>query len=285
MIRDLEKNAADESLPLNCIAFLDRGYVRKEPYGVVLILGTWNYPINLSLQPLVGALAAGNCVILKPSEVAPTCAALMAKLLPRYIDNVSIVISLAVKCSPLLLLTNWQENLSHVHLDGITCHTCISIHFSGMLPSGLRWCGRDTTVVIAKIRLYFLYWLGYGRTDCCHCSGSARDAGHTWIGRKKVKLLFWCCYYRQQHSHYLCMSSYNNNNSCKFYHAWIFVNKYFIIYISVRLFYPRSPCYIDNDADFRMAAKRILWGKVMNLGMTCIAPDCKWTPVTHFRKK
>ncbi len=48
-----------------------RGWVEYEPYGTVLIIGAWNFPFALTLGPAVGAIAAGNTVVLKPSEVAP----------------------------------------------------------------------------------------------------------------------------------------------------------------------------------------------------------------------
>ncbi|KAG0043791.1 hypothetical protein BGZ83_011020 [Gryganskiella cystojenkinii] len=66
---------------------MDGPHVRKEPLGVVLIIGAWNYPLNLLLCPAVGAIAAGNTVLLKPSEVAPHTAALITKLLPVYLDS------------------------------------------------------------------------------------------------------------------------------------------------------------------------------------------------------
>ena len=53
----------------------------KEPLGKVLIISPWNYPILLSLQPLIGAIAAGNCCVLKPSEHAPHCASLLKKMI------------------------------------------------------------------------------------------------------------------------------------------------------------------------------------------------------------
>ena len=64
------------------------GYSRiySEPLGVVLIIAPWNYPIQITLLPLVGALAAGNCVVIKPSELAPATSRLLATLLPNYID-------------------------------------------------------------------------------------------------------------------------------------------------------------------------------------------------------
>ncbi len=69
-----------------------RGWVEHEPYGTVLIIGAWNFPFALTLGPAVGAIAAGNTVVLKPSEVAPASAALMAELVPRYLDKDAIAV-------------------------------------------------------------------------------------------------------------------------------------------------------------------------------------------------
>jgi aldehyde dehydrogenase (NAD+) len=69
-----------------------RGWVEYEPYGTVLIIGAWNYPFYLTLGPAVGAIAAGNAVILKPSEIAAASSRLMAELVPRYLDNDAIAV-------------------------------------------------------------------------------------------------------------------------------------------------------------------------------------------------
>jgi aldehyde dehydrogenase (NAD+) len=61
-----------------------------EPYGVVLIIGAWNYPFNLCLAPLISAIAAGNCAVIKPSEHAPHSSALMAEGLSHYLDQSAI---------------------------------------------------------------------------------------------------------------------------------------------------------------------------------------------------
>jgi len=66
--------------------------IQYEPLGVVLVIGPWNYPVNLSLGPVVAALAAGNCVVLKPSEVAPRTSALIAELLPAYLDTDAVAV-------------------------------------------------------------------------------------------------------------------------------------------------------------------------------------------------
>jgi aldehyde dehydrogenase (NAD+) len=69
-----------------------RGWVEYEPYGTVLVIGAWNYPFYLTLGPAVGAIAAGNTVLLKPSEIAQASAALMAELVPRYLDRDAIAV-------------------------------------------------------------------------------------------------------------------------------------------------------------------------------------------------
>jgi len=72
-------------LPLNQLP--GRAWMQYEPLGAVLIIGPWNYPVYLSLAPLVAALAAGNCAVVKPSELAPATSAVLARLLPRYLDG------------------------------------------------------------------------------------------------------------------------------------------------------------------------------------------------------
>jgi len=69
-----------------------RGWIEYEPYGTVLIIGAWNFPFALTLGPAVGAIAAGNTVVLKPSEVAPASSALMAELVPKYLDPDAIAV-------------------------------------------------------------------------------------------------------------------------------------------------------------------------------------------------
>lgn len=69
-----------------------RGWVEYEPYGTVLIIGAWNYPFYLTLGPAVGAIAAGNAVVLKPSEIAAASAHLMTELVYRYLDTEAIAV-------------------------------------------------------------------------------------------------------------------------------------------------------------------------------------------------
>jgi aldehyde dehydrogenase (NAD+) len=69
-----------EKVPTNLLNLPSKSYVYKEPLGVVLIIGPWNYPFQLLVAPLVGAIAAGNCVVLKPSEFASETAGVMKKM-------------------------------------------------------------------------------------------------------------------------------------------------------------------------------------------------------------
>ncbi|MFE3757987.1 aldehyde dehydrogenase family protein [Nocardia tengchongensis] len=77
-------------LPLNQLP--GSAWVQSEPLGVVLVIGPWNYPVNLTLSPLVAALAAGNCAVVKPSELAPATSALLARLIPHYLDAEAVVV-------------------------------------------------------------------------------------------------------------------------------------------------------------------------------------------------
>ncbi len=149
--------------------------VVREPLGVVLIIGPWNYPVQLVLAPLVGALAAGNCAVLKPSEVAPHVSALVARLVPRYLDPQCVrVVEGGVSETTALLAQRWD----HIFFTG-----------GGNI-------GRVVMEAAAK-----------------HLTGVTLELGG------------------------------------------------------------KSPCLVDAQVDLDVAARRILWGKVVNAGQTCVAPD------------
>ena len=87
-----------------------RSYIYKEPLGVTLIIGAWNYPMQLVAIPAIGALAAGNCVVLKPSEVAPNVAALMSHWIPKYLDPQAVqVVEGGVPETTSLLRQRWDH--------------------------------------------------------------------------------------------------------------------------------------------------------------------------------
>uniref|UniRef100_A0A5F9DSF3 Aldehyde dehydrogenase family 3 member A2 n=1 Tax=Oryctolagus cuniculus TaxID=9986 RepID=A0A5F9DSF3_RABIT len=87
MLNNLADWVTAKPVKKNLFTMLDEAYVQAEPLGVVLIIGAWNYPFVLTIQPLIGAIAAGNAVILKPSELSEHTAQVLAKLLPQYLDQ------------------------------------------------------------------------------------------------------------------------------------------------------------------------------------------------------
>ncbi len=146
-----------------------------EPLGTVLVISPWNYPVNLALIPLATALAAGNAVVVKPSELTPTTSAALARLVPRYLDEEAVtVVEGAVDVSTELL----EQPFDHVFFTGSTT------------------VGR--TVMAAAAR---------------HLASVTLELGG------------------------------------------------------------KSPVVVAADADLDVAARRVAWGKLLNAGQTCIAPD------------
>lgn len=86
---NLKSYIAKQHKEKDLVSMFDEVYVQSEPLGVVLIIGTWNYAIQVNLCPLIGAIAAGNCAIVKCSELAPHTGHLLESLCKRYLDNVS----------------------------------------------------------------------------------------------------------------------------------------------------------------------------------------------------
>ena len=95
-----------------------RGWVQSEPFGVALILGPWNYPVQLLLTPLVSAVAAGNCVMLKPSELAPRTAEAVAALVKEtFAENFISIFNGGVDVAEALL----RERFDKIFFTGSTC--------------------------------------------------------------------------------------------------------------------------------------------------------------------
>ncbi|XP_058724525.1 aldehyde dehydrogenase family 3 member H1-like isoform X1 [Vicia villosa] len=109
-IKELKRWMAPEKVPTSLTTFPASAEIVSEPLGVVLVISAWNYPFLLSLDPVIGAIAAGNAVVLKPSEIAPATSALLAKLVGEYMDNSSIrVVEGAVDETSALLQQKWDK--------------------------------------------------------------------------------------------------------------------------------------------------------------------------------
>lgn len=157
------------------VLFPSRGTLCPSAYGVTLIIGPWNYPVQLLLAPLVSAIAAGNCALLKPSELTPHCSELLCQLIPRYLDDhVVSIVSGGVETSTQLLAMKWDL-----------------IFFTGSTE-----VGKIVATAAAKNVTPTILELG-----------------------------------------------------------------------------GKSPCFVDVSADLKVTSRRILWGKLLNAGQTCVAPD------------
>lgn len=85
-LKNVGKWAKPKKVPMPLHLKPATGKTVYEPYGVALIIGAWNYPLTLTLAPLVGAIAAGNAAIIKPSEIASATAKVLEEIMPRYLD-------------------------------------------------------------------------------------------------------------------------------------------------------------------------------------------------------
>jgi aldehyde dehydrogenase (NAD+) len=151
------------------------GHIIPEPYGVTLIFSAWNYPVQLLFGPLIGAIAGGNCVMLKPSKTAGNVARLALALIGKY----------------------FPEEYIAAFPGGHTCaEALLSEPFDLIFYTGNPTIGRKVMHAAAE-----------------HLTPVVLELGG------------------------------------------------------------KSPCIVDSDADLKVAAHRIIWGKFINAGQTCVAPD------------
>ena len=178
-LKDTIKNIKCWSKPRrvfpSLLNFPSKDYIYKEPYGKVLIISPWNYPFQLALCPLISAFAAGNQVVLKPSELTPKTSEIIEKIISKvFIKKDVNVIEGGIEVSQQLLSERWDY-----------------IFFTGSVAVG-KIVAKAAAENLTPVTLE--------------------------LGGK-------------------------------------------------------NPCIIDETANLKLAAKRIVWGKFMNAGQTCIAPD------------
>ena len=176
MIIKLDSWAADEHVDKSLVTLLDTTYIHREPLGVVLVIAPWNYPLMLSLQPVAAAIAAGNVVLLKPSELTQETSKALKQTIERYLDP-----------------------------------DCVMVYEGGV---------QETTELL-KQRFDHIFFTGgpnvgriVARAASAHLTPCTLELGG------------------------------------------------------------KSPLYLDeNVSNIEIAAKRLIWGKCINSGQTCIAPD------------
>ncbi|EKS4344254.1 MULTISPECIES: aldehyde dehydrogenase [Clostridium] len=174
-IKNIKKWSKSKKVKTSITNFLASSYIYNEPYGVALIMAPWNYPFQLIMAPLVGAISAGNCVLLKPSELAVETEKIIVKIIKEtFSDEYIGVVTGGVKESEALL----KEKFDYIFYTG-----------------GIN---------VGKIVM---------RAAAEHLTPMTLELGG------------------------------------------------------------KSPCIVDKDANIDLAARRIAWGKFLNAGQTCVAPD------------
>ena len=144
--------------------------VRFDPLGVGLIIGTWNYPVMLTLSPLIAAISGGNAAVIKPSEVAAATAEVIARLIPEYLDRdaFSVVQGAAPEITALL-----AQQWDHIFFTGGTTVAKIVMTAAAkrLTPVVLELGGKNPTIVhssanlrVAARRIAFGRWGNAGQT-------------------------------------------------------------------------------------------------------------------------
>lgn len=128
------------------------GYIYSEPYGVALIIAPWNYPFQLAIAPLIGAIAAGNCAIIKPSELTPKTSEVLSKLIKETFPDeyISAVLG-GVETSTALL----NESLDYIFFTGSVSVGKIIMEAAAkhLTPVTLELGGKSPTIVHEEAKL------------------------------------------------------------------------------------------------------------------------------------
>ncbi len=160
---------------VDAVNVLDGCQIHSQPYGTCLIIGAWNYPVLLVFKPLIGAIAAGNTAVVKPSEVSSHTAALITRLMPKYLDPQAFLV-----------------------VNG----------------------GVSETTEILRQSFDFIMYTGNGQVGRIVASAAAKTLTP------------------------ICLELGG-----------------------------KSPVVVDEDVDIALTARRVMWGRCLNAGQTCIAAD------------
>ncbi len=159
MIDHLAEWAEPEKVAIPLSIRPGRGYVRPEPLGVALVIAPWNYPVELVILPVAAALAAGNCVVAKPSELAPITSQTLAQLVPRFLDERAVaIVEGGIPETTELLSQRWDHifytgngRVGRVVLEAAARHlTPVTLELGGKSPAIV--C-RDANLDVAARRI------------------------------------------------------------------------------------------------------------------------------------
>ena len=169
-LRHLRAWTAPRRVPVPLSLAPGRARVVREPLGVVLVIAPWNYPLQLCLAPLVGALAAGNAVVLKPSEHAPATSALLARLVPEHLDPEAVhVVEGGVPETTALLAERFDHifytgngTVGRIVLEAAAVHlTPVTLELGGKSPA---YVADDADLPVTARRLVWGKFTNAGQT-------------------------------------------------------------------------------------------------------------------------
>jgi len=171
-LKHLKGWMAPEKVETNWFNFPSKSFVMAEPLGVVLIISPWNYPFNLLFTPLIGAIAAGNCVVVKPSEMAPATTAITKKIIEETFDPQYI---LFIEGDGATVVPELMNNFvfDHVFYTGSTAvgKVIYELAAKNLVPVTLELGGKspcviesDADVKIAAKRITMTKFLNAGQT-------------------------------------------------------------------------------------------------------------------------
>jgi len=153
-IKHLKEWMATQRKPTNLLNLPSSSYVYKEPLGVVLIIAPWNYPFQLLMNPVIGAMAAGNCVVVKPSEFAPATAAVIKKIITQTFDSNYILFTEGDGAAVVPQMMN-NFTFDHVFFTGSTGvgKSIYKMAAENLVPVTLELGGKSPCVVEADANL------------------------------------------------------------------------------------------------------------------------------------
>ena len=170
MIKNLKKWTEPRKVSTPMVSLPGSSHRVPQPLGVVLVIAPWNYPIQLLVIPVAGAIAAGNAVVMKPSEVSSATSALLGKLVPQYLDNDAIAIVEGAVPVPTQLLA---EKFDHIFYtgNGTVGRIVMRAAAENLTPVTLELGGKSPTIVdksanlaIAGRRIAWAKYVNAGQT-------------------------------------------------------------------------------------------------------------------------
>ncbi|XP_062172779.1 aldehyde dehydrogenase family 3 member F1-like isoform X2 [Alnus glutinosa] len=185
-LESLQEWMSGRKAKLPRIALLTTAEIVPEPLGLVLIISSWNFPFGLSLEPLIGAIAAGNTVVLKLSELAPACASLLANNIPTYMDNNAVkVVEGGPAVGEQLLQQKWDkifftgsERIGRLVMSAAVKHlTPVTLELGGKCPAIVDSLSSSWEMKVAIKRILM--------AKCGSCAGQACIAIDYMLAERK----------------------------------------------------------------------------------------------------